>query len=533
MIGYLLRELISGFGAGMRSVKAYLTRGILNVWTKMRQATQIARGTTRVMSKATKNVSQVGQKPEHRSDFVETKRLFISKAFIFRAVFALILIIAISYFVLYPLVMRYFFTARMNTRNNRLPTYTGKVIVYYDEKKTIPFYEGYLKEGLLQGSGKQYDTDGTLVYDGEFLDGKRSGTGDEYVDGELVYRGEFASGVYEGKGEQYQNGQLIRSGTYSNGKLDGSDCSLYYSNGRLAYRGAFTAGEQTGEGIAYDESGVQSYSGSFQRGVRQGSGTAYDENGEPCYSGEFKNNRYEGDGTLYMADNFRLEGGFLQGAQAGNAVISHNGIVYYDGSAVNSIPNGQGTIYNNLGNVLFSGTMRSGVIDGRALLGKSLDAVTAALGDVLLTTEEKDGGILLTSEELGLSVYFSYVRGLEAAPSSFDVFFYRVPGGDSALQSVLWGFADDIDAWRSGMWNNPNIVAGMAVPQLAAQAYGDKSYPCAIYPDGYASCTIWSDGGETFGVQWTVAGGKTVMPKPAAEIAPKADLIGSAAAASD
>ena len=72
MIGYLLRELGLGFVAGMRSVKAYLTRGILNIWTKIRQTTQIARGTTRVMSKVTKNVSQVGQKPTQRSDFIET-----------------------------------------------------------------------------------------------------------------------------------------------------------------------------------------------------------------------------------------------------------------------------------------------------------------------------------------------------------------------------------------------------------------------------------------------------------------------------
>lgn len=513
MIGYLLRELILGFVAGMRSVKAYLTRGILNIWTKMRQATQIARGTTKAMSKVTKNVSQVGQKPTQRSDFIETERLFISKAFLFRMAFALIIFIAVSYFLLYPLAMRYFFTARMSAHNSRLPDHSGKVIVYYDDKKTVPSYEGYLEKGVLQGSGKQYDTNGVLTYDGEFVDGKRSGYGEEYENGELIYRGEFAYNVYEGKGEQFSEGRLIRSGTYINGRLDGSDCCLYYPNGLVSYRGAFTANEQTGEGIAYSETGVQSYAGEFQRGRRQGKGTAYDEKGEPCYVGEFKNSLYDGDGTLYLGD-FRMEGSFLQGKQSGDVIIKSGGVAYYEGTAVEGRPHGQGTVYNNLGNVLYSGTLRSGTIDGRMLLGKSMDDITALLGDAWLTTEEKADGILLSSEELGLSVYFSYPETQNAAPTAFDVFFYRSPTGDKVVQKLLWEFADNIDAWRDEVWPDAVVAAaGTAIPKLSAQRFGDKSYPCVIYPDGYASCAIWSDGNETFGIQWTISNGQTVTAR--------------------
>ena len=513
MIAYLLHELIVGFGAGMRSVKAYLMRGVLNIWTKMRQATQVARGTTRVLSKATKNISQVGQKPTQRSDFVETKRLFISKMFIFRAIFLLILAISVSYFVLYPLVMRYFFTARMDTRNSRLLNYNGKVIVYYDEKKTIPFYEGSLKDGLLQGEGKQYDADGILVYKGEFLDGKRSGEGEEYEDGELIYRGEFADGVYSGRGEEYRKGLLICSGTYENGKLDGNDCSLYYPNGRMSYRGAFVAGEQTGEGISYADNGMQTYAGTFQRGSWQGEGTAYDENGEPCYTGEFKNNRYEGSGKLYLEEDFRLEGNFIQGIQNGDALISHNGVVYYEGTAVKQQPNGQGTIYNELGNVLYSGTMRGGIIDGRTLLGKSLDAVTEMLGDVRLTVEDREDGILLCSEELGVSAFFSYVKDADAAPNAYDILFFRVPEGDAALQRLLWSFTDDVDTWRNEMWSKDKMMAGTAVPQFAAQRLGTSSLPCVIYEDSYADCTLWSDSSGICAIQWTISDGESVVSR--------------------
>ena len=514
MISYLLRELIIGFGAGMRSIKAYLLRGVLNVWTKLRQATQVARGATRVMSKATKNISQIGKTPAQKSDFVETKRLFIAKTFIFRMVFLLILVIAAAYFLIYPLVMRYFFTAHMDTHNSRIPTYNGKVVVYYDSKKTVPYYQGYLKDGQLQGEGKQYDPDGILSYEGEFVDGKRSGYGEEYENGELIYRGQFENGDYSGAGEEFKHGLLVCSGTYENGKLNGSDCYLYYPNGRASYRGAFAGGEQTGEGIAYAESGIQTYAGSFLRGKWQGEGTAYDENGEPCYIGEFKNNCYEGDGVLYMDDGFQLEGTFSQGVQNGDVRISRDGIVYYEGTAVNCEPNGQGTIYNELGNVLYSGTMRGGVIDGRMLLGRSQEAVTEMLGDVRLTAEKREDGIMLCSEELGLNVCFGYSLDDGTTSDAYDVLFYRASEANAALQRFLWGFSDDIDAWRAEMWpKEEDTESGTAVPQFAAETLSSQSLLCVIYRDSYADCTLWSDSGGICGIQWTVSGGETVIQK--------------------
>lgn len=511
MFSSLLVSLLNGFLIGIRSVKVYLTRGVLNVWTKMRQVTQVASGTTRVVDKATKNISELGQKPAKRSDFIETGRMFISKTFLFRVLLWTIVGIAIIYFLIYPLAMRYFFTARMTLHTNGLMNYTGKVIVYSDKKKSIPSYEGYLKEGLLQGNGKQYDTDGVLTYEGGFLDGKRSGAGEEYESGSLIYRGEFASDRYEGVGEQYADGLLICSGTYVNGRLDGNDCYVYYPNGRTAYRGAFTVGNQTGEGISYGENGIQTYAGTFRNGAWHGEGTAYDESGEPCYTGGFSNNQYEGAGILYLDNDFRLEGEFLRGKQSGDAVITRNGITYYEGCAANTVPNGQGTLYNNLGNVLFSGTMRAGTISGKNLLNKPYDAVVEMLGDVYLTTEETENGKILSSGELGLDIYFSRNSDLNDELIALDVFLHRVPDGDDTVQQLLWSFADDIDAWRDELWPHADsVVAGYAVPRLAARAFADKSYPCVIYPDDYASCTIWSDGSKPFGLQWTVAYGQAI-----------------------
>ena len=45
------------------------------------------------------------------------------------------------------------------------------------------------------GKGKEYDLDGKLEYEGEYLNGKRNGKGKEYnYNGELIFEGDFLNG---------------------------------------------------------------------------------------------------------------------------------------------------------------------------------------------------------------------------------------------------------------------------------------------------------------------------------------------------
>ena len=62
--------------------------------------------------------------------------------------------------------------------------------------------------------------DGNLIYDGEFLDGKRNGKGKEYYkEGKLKFEGNYLNGEKNGKGkEYYHNGQLAFNGEYINGE---------------------------------------------------------------------------------------------------------------------------------------------------------------------------------------------------------------------------------------------------------------------------------------------------------------------------
>ena len=70
----------------------------------------------------------------------------------------------------------------------------------YDENGNIIYK---LNNG--NGNIKEYDTDkGILIFEGEYLKGKRNGKGKEYYGfGGLKYEGEYLDGKRHGKGKEY------------------------------------------------------------------------------------------------------------------------------------------------------------------------------------------------------------------------------------------------------------------------------------------------------------------------------------------
>jgi len=508
VLSYIIRQLSGGVMVFVRAIKSVLMRSVAGVRSSARRVTNVSRATSKAANKATQNISKIGQKPTKREDFIETKNSYIAKSFVIGAVIVLVLLALLVYFVIYPLVVRYFFTARLQKDSSKLERYTGKVITFYDKNKTIPNSSGYMKDGKMQGTVKQYDTDGELVYEGEFNNDMRSGEGSEYEDGKLRYRGNFENGEYNGKGELYEDGLLAYTGTFKDGQLDGSNCCAYYPNGVAAYRGEYSRGERTGEGAEYYKSGAPEYIGEFVRGIWTGDGTLYDEDGNTLYVGSFKDGLYDGEGTLYLPGDFRLSGSFQQGVQSGQAQISRNGLTYYDGACTDGEAHGKGQVYDRLGNLLYDGTMRGNTIDGSCLLGMTMDEVKEALGDSRFTETEQANGILFSANELNLYVYFSYGVEEDGDPVAFDVCLCANGGYDADLETFLWSFSDDLDGWRDGLWPNADIIAGEAVPQFAAQKYDGNAYPCIIFPDGYGDCIVWMNNGECFMLQWTVAEGQ-------------------------
>ena len=110
----------------------------------------------------------------------------------------------------------------------------------YDEKWDG---KGYDKNGniiyeLINGKGRarEYNDFGTLIYDGEYLNGKRHGKGKEYYafDGGIQYEGDYLNGKRNGKGKEFDVvGLLIFEGEYLNNYRNGK--------GKEYFLGKFTS----------------------------------------------------------------------------------------------------------------------------------------------------------------------------------------------------------------------------------------------------------------------------------------------------
>ena len=81
-------------------------------------------------------------------------------------------------------------------------------------------YEGEWLNGKKHGEGKSFSSNGNVSYEGEWLNGKKSGYGILYGP-DWKYVGEFLNDQQNGKGVTYflQDGSIYEEGIYKNGKF--------------------------------------------------------------------------------------------------------------------------------------------------------------------------------------------------------------------------------------------------------------------------------------------------------------------------
>ena len=108
---------------------------------------------------------------------------------------------------------------------NGILEYEGEYL--YDKKLNGKGYDenGNIIYELINGNGKvkEYNKEGVLIFDGEYLNGKMNGKGKEYdYKGNLRFEGEYLNGEKIGKGKEYDyKGNLIFEGEYLNGEKNG------------------------------------------------------------------------------------------------------------------------------------------------------------------------------------------------------------------------------------------------------------------------------------------------------------------------
>ena len=64
-------------------------------------------------------------------------------------------------------------------------------------------YEGNFENCFWHGKGKRYYKDGSIMYDGEWKNGRRNGLGIFYYENGECYDGEFKNDLPDGKGNWY------------------------------------------------------------------------------------------------------------------------------------------------------------------------------------------------------------------------------------------------------------------------------------------------------------------------------------------
>ena len=110
----------------------------------------------------------------------------------------------------------------------------GKIREY--DKLDNLIFEGEYLNGKRNGKGKEYDKMKNLIFEGEYLNGKRNGIGKEYVGNGLivlmVFEGEYLNGKRNGKGKEYNKngGELIFEGQYLNGERNGKTKEYDYES---------------------------------------------------------------------------------------------------------------------------------------------------------------------------------------------------------------------------------------------------------------------------------------------------------------
>ena len=83
-------------------------------------------------------------------------------------------------------------------------------------------YNGELEYKIINGKGiiKEYNNIGKLIFEGEYINGEKTGKGIEYNQEEdnFKFEGEYKKGQKNEKGKEYINNKLIFECEYLNGK---------------------------------------------------------------------------------------------------------------------------------------------------------------------------------------------------------------------------------------------------------------------------------------------------------------------------
>ena len=160
-----------------------------------------------------------------------------------------------------------------------------------------PFYfylvfEGEYLNGKKNGKGKEYDSNGELIFEGEYKNGKRNGIGKEYyISGLLLFAGEYLNNEkWNGKEYDYQYNSIKYEREYLNGKRLLIE-KEYDLDGNLIFEGEYFNGKRwNGKRKEFDKNGKLVFDGELLKGKRwNGKIRKLGQNSQIIFDGEYSN----------------------------------------------------------------------------------------------------------------------------------------------------------------------------------------------------------------------------------------------------
>ncbi len=276
---------------------------------------------------------------------------------------------------------------------NNLPDYYGTL---YDKEFNITF-EGEFDEGVKQGFGKEYYSDGN-VYIGNFYNDLPNGLGVFYNINGTIYEGNFLDGQKHEKGfiidytytkiqeVIYKNDDIIEQHDYyekDNYKnllrikfqtdlinqkfpeysklifdLKENEMSNLLNKGikedsNGLYIGEFNSiGFKHGRGILLNPYNKEFYLGYFENDEKNGEGKIYYDLNKIKYEGNFLNNEPYGKGKFYYLNGDELKGEFNNLVGQGKGIYKFKDGSFWIGGFYGYYMNGIGNYYDNKGNFI-------------------------------------------------------------------------------------------------------------------------------------------------------------------------------------
>jgi antitoxin component YwqK of YwqJK toxin-antitoxin module len=185
-------------------------------------------------------------------------------------------------------------------QRNTIPPFTGTATEEHPngkKKMSVP-----IKDGMFQGTIKEWALDGTLIYESEYDKGKQQGKETQwYATGQKKIELSYVQGEPNGIcTEWHKNGKKKSEGNFVMGKEDGKHL-WWFTNGELDQEVPYKNGETDGLVKNWYENGTLKLESYYKLGSKDGTTTKWYENGQKKSVEFFKDDKPDGESTFWTS----------------------------------------------------------------------------------------------------------------------------------------------------------------------------------------------------------------------------------------